>query len=125
MSNVIELAVRLGHLRAALAVNPNAARTLEEVIGPPVKAALLDVAANAFGADLKPFKDKAVKANVGYDARHNDDGWSIVFKLRPKGVWVFGQYGAGPHQIRPRRPQGRLHGTAEFTRGPITHPGTT
>lgn len=126
MSDVIELAIRLGHLRAALAAGPRAARTLEETIGPPIKADIVDIARTAFGADMRPFKDKPTRARVDYESRTTPSGWRIEFVLAPKGAWWFGQKGAKAHLIKPKRRDGRLRQPGRHAvRGPIHHPGTS
>lgn len=125
MSDVIDLAIRLGHLRAALQAGPRAAQTLESTIGPPIKADIEDVARTAFGADMRPFKDKPAKATVTFESRATPTGWRIDFVLSPKGVWWMGQKGAKPHDINSKRRDGRLRAPGRHdVRGPLHHPGT-
>jgi hypothetical protein len=133
MSAVAQLTSRVDKLSAALKLDGPSAATMVRTIGPPLKADLLAVAARAFGTDLKPFAAKNVKANVGYDEIAPVPGcaWAIGFKLRPVGVWVFGQYGA-PHAYligvakgrgKKKRPTTlQAKGYAHPVRGPILHP---
>jgi hypothetical protein len=87
----------------------------------------------AFGADLKPWKGKAVKAGVGYDVAEISVGVRLEFKLRPAGVWAFGENGAKAHMIGTGRKKGVKRGAARYVKGagyahpvraPIKHPGS-
>ena len=125
MSDVLDLAIRLGHLRAALAADPKAARTLETTIGPPIQADILVVARDVFGPDMRPFKNLPVKATVDYESRTTASGWRIEFVMATKGAWWMGQKGAKPHTIKPKRRDGRLEAPGRHAiRGPVKHPGS-
>ncbi len=123
MSDVIELAIRLGHLRAALAGDPDAARTLESELGPPIQADIVDVARSVFGPDMRPFKNLPVRATVRFESQRTSTGWQIEFVMATRGVWVAGQKGTKPHKIGPRHQGGRLKLAGSERRGPVKHPG--
>lgn len=115
--------------------------------GPRLKDEVATAARAAFGSDLKPFERKGARAGYGYDVDRAPRGVRLTFKLRPGGVWAFGEHGAGPHLIgggrnfrrgtnyrsanRARaKTQGRNvkyvkgAGYAHPVRAPILHPGT-
>lgn len=123
---------RLDRTALAMRLEGPAASTFERVAGPKLKAEAAAAGAAAFGADMRPWSKKAVAAKIGYDSESSTGRLRIVLKLRPAGLWAFGEHGAGPHLIGLKR-SGRkarirtqtLHG-ATYThpvRGPIVHPG--
>jgi hypothetical protein len=112
------------------------------IVGPRLKNEVGAAARAAFGSDLKPWTGKGAKAGFGYDVEPASNGVRIVFKLRPAGVWAFGESGAGPHLIgggrnyrRGTRPaRGKTKGaTVRYVKAagyghpvlaPVLHPGT-
>lgn len=114
-------------------------------VAKPLKAELAAATVRKFGADRRPFKNKTVKANYGYEIETTP--FAVVFELRPGPIWAFGEYGAAPHLIgaprgarsgaRIAREQRRKDyktsggkraikapGYAHPVQGPIYHPGT-
>lgn len=90
---------RVDRCARALELNGADADTFARVAGPDLKNELLEAGRAAFGADLKPWKNKGARASTGYDVDTTGRGVTLTFKLRPAGVWVFGEQGAGPHLI--------------------------
>jgi hypothetical protein len=84
--------------RALELTGPDADR-FAHVAGPPLKAEIMVAARAAFGTDLRPWNGKAVRASTGYDVVQARNGVRLEFKLRPAGVWVFGEQGSKPHLI--------------------------
>jgi len=124
---------RIDQYATALRLTGASAQTFERKVGPVLKKEVQIAAVAAFGADLKPWKNKNVKAGFGYDREPSPRGLKIVVKLRPQGVWAFGEHGAAPHLIGGgRRKKGgsfkggyvKAAGAAHPVRGPVLHPGT-
>jgi len=115
---------RVERYKTALSLTGASAQTFERVVGPRLKKEVQTAAVAGFGADLKPFSSKSVRASHGYDSEQTGHGLRMVFKLRPVGVWVFGEHGAGPHLIGKG---GFVKGSgyAHPVRGPVKHPGST
>jgi hypothetical protein len=127
------LTARIDQYATALRLTGGSAATFERKVGPVLKKEVQIAAVAAFGADLKPFKNKGVKAGFGYDTEPVGNGVRIVLKLRPQGVWAFGEHGAAPHLIGGgrRKKGGSFKGgyvkaatAAHPVRGPVLHPGT-
>lgn len=130
---------KIERARSALALEAGAAATFERVAGPPLKRCGQDAARAAFGSDLKAFAKKGPRAAVGYDVEQDPGRVRMVIKLRPPGIWAFGEHGAAGHLIgggrnfrrssssrRPTRGQYvKAAGYPHPVRGPIAHPGTT
>lgn len=126
MSAVITLTAKTQRLAAALALDGPARRLLADAVVDPTVVALQTVARNAFGSDMRPFKDRPYTATVRADVEPTPAGAAINFRLGPVGFWVMGQYGARPHPIPARHPGGRLKSSSHPhpVRAPINHPGT-
>jgi hypothetical protein len=86
--------------RALELTGPDADR-FARTAGPVLKGEILTAATAAFGSDRRPWKNKSVTANTGYDVEPAQSGRGVrlSFKLRPAGVWVFGEQGAAEHLI--------------------------
>jgi hypothetical protein len=128
MSALVELTADLGEIAKRLDLTSGAGRAeLQRVYIDPTLKRIDAAAGRAFGSDRRPFKNKAYQVTVDAKVTATATGCEVVFRLGPKGFWVFGQYGAGPHDIRPRRPGGRLASRSHPhpTRGPVHHPGST
>lgn len=128
MSALVELTADLKAIAKRLGdpTTGDGARLLQSNYIDPTVRQIERVAANAFGADRKPFKNKNYAVTVAAKIVKTPTGCEIVFQLGPTGFWVFGEYGAGAHDIRPRRTGGRLasHTHPHPTRGPVHHPGS-
>ena len=123
---------RLDRYATALRLHGPAGATFERVAGPILKKETAKAAKAAFGSDLKPWKNKTVKAGFGYDRVELREGLRIVIKLRPQGVWAFGEHGAKPHRIGGAKGKGKRR-TVKFVKGAdyahpargVDHPGST
>lgn len=85
-------------------------------IARPLKAEALKAAKYAFGDDLKPFKNKGVKARaydvIEYDPRGGasvGNRFILNIYLRPAEIWAIGEWGTADHLVGlPRNyPSGR------------------
>lgn len=129
---------RVDRCARALEMTGADAAAFARVAAPQLKDEIMTAARAAFGPDLKPWTGKNVKAGTGYDVDSTGRGVRVTFKLRPGGVWVYGEQGAGPHLIgggrqyrrgttRPRG--GRTvryvigDGYAHPVAAPVLHPG--
>lgn len=124
MSALIDLSARVGELadRLDLSTGPGAAALRKHYIEPSMQA-LDKVVTKSFGTNRQPFKGKAYKASVDYVIQAGPKT-TIVFRLSPKGFWVFGQYGSKPHMI-PVNKMKRIRAAGDHpTRGPVKHPGS-
>lgn len=125
---------RLDDTVRALSLAGSAGQRFERVAGPMLKREVEIAAKAAFGTDLRPWNGKGVKAGYGYDLDQRSTGVVLVIKLRPAGVWAFGEHGARPHLIGIRRTGGRnrkikraylmFAGGRHPVLGPVAHPGT-
>jgi hypothetical protein len=75
-------------------------------IAKPLKAEALKAAKYAFGEDLKPFKNRAVKARVfdviEYDPRGGTgvgNRFILNIFLRPAEIWAVGEWGTSDHLV--------------------------
>ena len=116
---------RIDQYATALRLTGASAQTFERKVGPVLKKEVQIAAVAAFGADLKPWKNKNVRAGFGYDSEQTGHGLRMEWKLRPVGVWVFGERGAGPHLIGAKGRFVKGPGYAHPVRGPVKHPGST
>ena len=123
---------RLDRYATALTLHGPAGATFERVAGPILKEQTATAARAAFGTDLKPWKNKTVRAGYGYDRQEIFRGLRIVIKLRPQGVWAFGEHGAEPHRIGGTKGKGKRR-KVTFVKGAkyghpvrgVDHPGST
>jgi len=119
------LTARINQYRTALSLTGQSADTFERVVGPRLKKEVQTAAVAGFGADLRPFTNKPLRAGHGYDSEQTGHGLRMVWKLRPTGVWVFGEHGARPHLIGSKAGFVKGGGYAHPVRGPVKHPGST
>jgi len=119
------LTARINQYRTALSLTGPAAATFERTVGPRLKKEVQIAAVAGFGADLRPFSNNPVRASHGYDSEQTGHGLRMEWKLRPVGVWVFGERGAGPHLIGAKGRFVKGPGYAHPVRGPVKHPGST
>jgi len=123
---------RLDRYATALTLHGPAGATFERVAGPILKEQTGIAAKAAFGVDLKPWKNKTVRAGFGYDRMEIPAGIRIVIKLRPQGVWAFGEHGSKPHRIGGKKGK-RKRRVVVYVKGAkyghpvagVDHPGST
>ena len=121
------LTARIHEYATALALTGRSAQTFQSAAGPILEKEAKAAAVAAFGSDLRPFKNRNVRADVAYDGESTGHGRRLDVGLRPAGVWVFGEEGAAPHLIGGGRGKGKFlkaANAAHPVRGPIKHPGT-
>ena len=118
------LTARIEQYATALALTGASAQTFQRVAGPILEKEAKAAAVTAFGSDLRPFKNRNVRADVAYDGESTGHGRRVDVGLRPAGVWVFGEEGAGPHLIGTKGKFVKAAGAAHPVRGPVRHPGT-
>jgi hypothetical protein len=123
---------KVNRYRRALELKGPDTRRYTDEVGPPLKAEILRAGRAAAGDDLQVFKNKATKLGVGYDVTDGARGVTIVFKLRPPGLWAMAEQGARPHVIgggrnyRRGRKRVYVHGAgySHPVQAPIWHPGS-
>lgn len=68
----------------------------------PLKIEALQAAREIFGSDLKPFKNKGLKARVFDEIEFGPDGsnrFILNIYLKPAEAWAIGEYGTRDHLI--------------------------
>lgn len=138
---------RMAALQRVVALEGPDAERFSRTVGPVLKREVAIAARAAFGSDLRPFARKGARAGFGYDLESAPRGVRLVFKLRPAGVWAFGESGAGEHLVgggrnfrrgasyrssnRARAKNAGRNvryvkgaGYAHPVQGPVLHPGT-
>jgi len=92
--------------------NRDEANRFSIAIAKPLKAEALTAARIVLGADLKPFKNKGLRARVWDEIEFGPDGsnrFILNINLVPTEAWAVGEYGTADHLIGlPRNyPRGR------------------
>ena len=124
MSALVELTALIDGItdRLDLSTGPGLEALRRHYIEPTI-AELDAVTVKAFGNNRQPFKGKNYAAKVDFVIATGPT--AVVFRLSPKGFWVFGQYGTKPHLIPVSKRQ-RIYATGAKhpVRGPVHHPGS-
>ena len=100
------LSVSIGRMiNGAKLANTAEAERFALKVAKPLKAEALKAAAKVFGSDLKPFKNRNVRARVFDEIIYTKptasqfSGFKLIIFLKPAEIWAVGEWGTYDHLV--------------------------